>query len=207
MGWESTIMTHTGRLVDVLRPDPANVCIEDIAHALSHICRYTGHVSRTYTVAEHCLHASQLGIGDPLACLMHDAAEAYINDVASPLKRSLFIPTRNPAEGFIDCEPTPPMSFDRLEVKHIGAIAEALGIQTMRVDSAEVKLVDRIMLAAEALELLPARGAPIWQPVFDSVAEYADEVRAAKQMIVSNGWTKPDELKHAFMRRFAELKK
>lgn len=198
MGWESTIMTHTGRLVDVLRPDPANVCIGDIAHALSHICRYTGHVSRTYTVAEHCLHASYLGVGDPLACLMHDAAEAYIGDIATPLKRHM--------RAWCDSAWDWHKHISEVEANHIGAIAEALGIETMRVGSAEVKLADRIMLAAEASELLPAMGTPIWRPVFESVAEYTDQVRAAKQMIVSNGWTTPDELKHAFMRRFAELK-
>ena len=65
--------------------------IEDIAHGLSHVCRFAGHTERFYSVAEHCYHASYV-IEDQqfaLDALMHDASEAYLGDIPRPLKALL----------------------------------------------------------------------------------------------------------------------
>lgn len=63
--------------------------IKTIAYALSHINRYTGHFG-PYSVAQHCCHvASVLPDELKLSGLLHDACEAYIGDVASPLKRHI----------------------------------------------------------------------------------------------------------------------
>ena len=70
-----------------LEPDPETVCIEDIAHALSCLCRYGGHSSKFYSVAEHSVKVSKLcAPGDALWGLLHDASEAYLVDVPRPLK-------------------------------------------------------------------------------------------------------------------------
>ena len=85
------IQTASGRKVDLLRPDPDDLVIEDIAHALSNICRYTGHTGHFYSVAQHCVLASYQ-VSDAkyaLVALMHDAPEAYIGDVSSPMKQVL----------------------------------------------------------------------------------------------------------------------
>lgn len=86
----NTILTVGGRYFDFENPEGFDFDIEDIAHALSHLCRYTGHVGQFYSVAEHSVHVSRL-VPDHLAfeALMHDAAEAYLGDVSSPLKRML----------------------------------------------------------------------------------------------------------------------
>lgn len=67
--------------------------IKDIAHALAHQCRYTGHSKQFYSVAEHSILVSRivedLGLGDPFEGLMHDAAEAYLSDIAAPWKALL----------------------------------------------------------------------------------------------------------------------
>lgn len=78
-----------------LDPRPEDIHIQDIAHALSMICRYNGHTSRFYSVAEHSVlvgraavsHTNQDRFG--LRGLLHDAAEAYLCDVVRPVKRSI----------------------------------------------------------------------------------------------------------------------
>lgn len=83
------ILTYTGKRFDLLNPKPEDVCMEDIAHALAHINRFTGHCKRAYSVAEHSLHVSQRVPPDhEVYGLMHDAAEAYCGDVSRPLKRA-----------------------------------------------------------------------------------------------------------------------
>jgi uncharacterized protein len=84
------IQTYTGRAFWPLDPKPEHVCIEDIAHALAMKCRYTGHVKRFYSVAQHSVLASHIvPTADALWGLMHDASEAYLPDVARPVKRNI----------------------------------------------------------------------------------------------------------------------
>ena len=90
----------TGKIIDLESPTPDMIDIEDIAHALSMTCRFGGHCRDFYSVAEHSTIVLQLGshsLGQwadrqqrQLALLLHDAAEAYLGDVVSPLKDMLF---------------------------------------------------------------------------------------------------------------------
>lgn len=84
------IFTHSGNRFSFNTPDPASIQIEDIAAALSKLCRFTGHVRRFYSVAEHCVHVSRIvPLDRAFEGLMHDAREAYIGDMSSPLKACL----------------------------------------------------------------------------------------------------------------------
>lgn len=85
-GW---IQTYTCKKFYPLNPNMDDVCIEDIAHALSNQCRFTGHSNSFYSIAQHSVLVSYLcDHKDALYGLLHDASEAYICDLSSPLKRS-----------------------------------------------------------------------------------------------------------------------
>lgn len=91
----SYITTYTRRHFDPVNPDPDLICIRDIAHALSMICRGNGHVSTFWSVGEHCIccakEANARGLSKRLilACLLHDASECYMSDVPRPLKQNM----------------------------------------------------------------------------------------------------------------------
>lgn len=84
------IITDDGRLFDFARPEVHQVSIENIARALSRICRFGGHIRPdydTYSVAEHSVRVAALcSPKNRLRGLLHDAAEAYIGDCVHPLK-------------------------------------------------------------------------------------------------------------------------
>lgn len=84
------MQTHSGKKFFPLDPTYDSICIEDIAHALAHICRYGGHINTHYSVAQHSvLVASCLPKELALTGLLHDATEAYLGDVVRPLKVNL----------------------------------------------------------------------------------------------------------------------
>jgi len=87
----SKIPTFSGRNVDPLNLWPEDIDIFDIAHALSRIARFTGHTDGefAFSVAQHsCIVSDQLPDELKLWGLLHDASEAYLNDVSRPLKYS-----------------------------------------------------------------------------------------------------------------------
>ena len=91
----SEILTYSGKMFDPLRPDVEKIDIADIAHALSMLCRANGHFPTFYSVAQHCINcmteALMRGYSErvQLACLLHDASEAYLSDVTRPVKSEL----------------------------------------------------------------------------------------------------------------------
>jgi hypothetical protein len=81
------IGTFSGLRFWPLDPDPAKILIDDIAHALAHQCRFGGHASKFYSVAEHSVHVSRHCLPEhALWGLLHDASEAYLVDLPRPLK-------------------------------------------------------------------------------------------------------------------------
>ena len=146
-----TIQTYTGLEFDVTRPDPALIRIEDIAHALSCMPRFAGHTRWFYSVAQHSVHVSRL-VPPHLAkaALLHDAAEAYILDMPTPIKAMLPV-------------------YGEMEVGLMIAVSKALlGGKPMLY--AEVKRADMVALATEKRDLM--RNAAWW-----SVPVEPDEAR------------------------------
>jgi hypothetical protein len=136
------IQIASGEFFDLMNPDPAMVRVEDIAAALSKLCRFTGHCSKFYTVAQHSVLVSSL-VPPELARwgLFHDAAEAYLGDVASPLKALL-------------------PDYKEIEHRVEQVVFEALGLHGPM--PPEVKHADTVALAAERLSLLPVTGHAYW---------------------------------------------
>lgn len=75
----------SGQLVDPLNLKVSDIRADDIAWALAHINRYGGHAHRAYSVGEHTLDVFKRA--KKFEALLHDAAEAYLGDIPSPLKR------------------------------------------------------------------------------------------------------------------------
>ncbi len=128
------IETFTGRHVDILDPDPGQIVIEDIAHALSHTIRFGGHTKKAYSVAEHAVRMSYI-VPEHLAleALHHDDSEYLIGDMPAPFKRVM--PEYRAYE-------------DTLEA----AIRCALGLPGDK-HPPEIKHYDNVMLVTEARDL------------------------------------------------------
>ena len=96
MNW---ILTHSGKHLDLLKPDADMVDPRDISHALAHLCRFNGHTREFYSVAQHCCIVAELVPEEyKLAALLHDAPEAYLGDMTRPLKQWI-----SAYEHFEDC--------------------------------------------------------------------------------------------------------
>lgn len=110
------IKTYTGIYMDPTDPAPDNFRIEDIAHALSLICRGNGQVRSFFSVGQHCIYcakeAAARGYSDRLvlACLLHDASECYLSDIPRPFKKSLV--------GYKEVERK---MLDMINIKFLGA--------------------------------------------------------------------------------------
>ena len=84
------ILLYSGNYFNFLQPETHNYLIRDIAHSLSLTNRYSGHTKYAYNVAQHSVLCSYLVPEEyALEALTHDASEAYLGDIASPLKQLL----------------------------------------------------------------------------------------------------------------------
>lgn len=112
--------------------------IEDIANALANTCRYNGHCSRFFSVAEHSVLMSRLVRPElALAALLHDASEAYVGDIPRPLKRVMGT------------------AFKDMERKAMRAVAQRYGVTMHDLEHPEIKALDKKILADEAAALMP----------------------------------------------------
>ena len=138
----SYITTYTGQHIDPLRPRKDKLLIEDAAHSLSLLCRGNGHVKTFFSVGQHCINCCREALARgysrrvALACLVHDASEAYMSDVPRPFKKEL-------------------PQYVRAEEKLLDMIYEKfLGKSLSAEEKRLVRQVDDTMLYYDMLELL-----------------------------------------------------
>jgi uncharacterized protein len=147
-GW---IATYTGKKFSPLNPRVEDVDIRDIAHALSNVCRFSGHVSSFYSVAQHSVLAAEyVTWPHKLAALLHDASEAYICDMSRPVKHDPAMATYRDAE------------------KRLMAVIEKKF--NVNCDVPAVHDVDTRLLFTERRDLMPA--SPDWGGRWGSVIPF-----------------------------------
>jgi hypothetical protein len=162
---EATQMeTVSGRFVDTLNPDPATIDAGDIVQHLSKICRYGGAVKRSYSVAEHAVLVHDLVVhmrysqrGDRLGALLHDGAEAYLQDQISPVKYALRMEEHHATaagRAFHGFEGAYARLSNRMDV----AIAGRFDFPPAAFERDWIKLADMWALRIEAHELTHSRG-------------------------------------------------
>ena len=92
---KSGIITYTKIQIDTLNPKPEDIQIQDIAHALSMLTRANGHFPQFFSVGQHSIQCCREAMERnyvpqvALACLLHDASEAYISDITRPVKKNM----------------------------------------------------------------------------------------------------------------------
>lgn len=133
---EAWIQTYSGRRFNPTKPYVDAIVIQDIAHALSMQCRFSGHVRKFYSVAQHSVLVSYIcDSADALWGLMHDASEAYLVDVPRPLKRS----------GKFD-------AYLEFEANMQAAVCKRFGLPEK--EPVSVKKADKVLLSTEARDLM-----------------------------------------------------
>ena len=181
------MQTATGRKFWPLDPRPEDVHLEDIAHALSMICRFGGHCRTFYSVAEHSVRVSLVAEASARAVpfcandirlialtgLLHDAAEAYIGDMIRPLKSQPEL-----------------IGFKVAEVAIEQAIRARFSLPAGK--GRHVRDADEVLLATEARDIMGGESAGKWMLCAAPLSEH----------IVAQG---PSRAKAWFLDRFHEL--
>lgn len=174
------ILTASGVAFDLAAPDPQDVRPFDVAHALSNRSRFGGHALRFYSVAEHSLRVSdEVPARLALAALLHHAAEAYLGDVAGPVRA--FAPVLFVTEHRV-----------------LEAVGTRFGVALRDLLSGEVREADRRALVRERAALLPPSPRP-W-PEDQHVRVSPTSLRRREVMGL-----RPRAARTAFLERLDEL--
>lgn len=182
-GEKEYIRTFTGRKCWPCDPRPEDIDILDIAHALSLLCRFTGHVKEFYSVGDHSLRVSELcSEENKLWGLLHDASEAYLADVARPVKR-------NEIFGAY---------YKKVELGLMDVICRKFNLSVP--EPPEVKTFDNILLRTEQRDLMPIANDG---PLGDN-DRWKDGVQPLAYKLIPRP---SQEIEEEFLERFHQLSK
>ena len=147
------IRTFTGKYVNILEPTEDMICIEDIAHSLSMQCRFGGHLPVFYSVAQHCIECSLIANRSyKLEALMHDASEAYLLDIPTPVKKLL-------------------VGYDAIEENFMKVIFNKFNLLYSALE--KIKIEDKYMLEKE-WDLLMINGDKKYEPLYQNTQRGAE---------------------------------
>lgn len=188
---DAWLQTFCGIKFNVFEPKLEDILIQDIAHALSNISRFGGHCREFTSVAQHCVLVSRL-IDNPalpthelaklkLAGLLHDATEAYLIDLPSPIKRQMPV-------------------YVSIENNLHSLVAKKFDL-TME-DFHAIKLYDKVALVMESKALM-APFHPDWE-IDDSVLGQVLTCSEDYPGFYKQCWT-PKQAEHIYLNTFTEL--
>jgi hypothetical protein len=190
------VETFTGRYVDTRRPKPETICIEDIAHALSQVCRYGGHCRYHYSVAQHCVFVRERlrrqghSRNCQLAGLLHDGSEAYLGDIPRPMKKLL-------GRAY-------EILTDRMDRAVIAGLELPFDLAAFHAPA--VKNADNWSLLVEAKHLLPSQGINWTGSQMEDWGVRYD--RMPSRIVVPDYWLgslQPHEAEQLFLSTYKEL--
>lgn len=147
------ITTYTGKKFHFLDPQPEEIDIVDIAHALSLTCRFGGQCREFYSVAEHSIRMAKIVPAEyRLHALLHDASEAYLPDLPRPMKAGL-------------------PKFKSVEQLILNSIYDKYITNENGWNKDIIKEADNILLATEARDLMDNTNdwASLPQPLSDTI--------------------------------------
>lgn len=165
--------TFSGLRVNPLNLRNEDIAIEDIAHALSLLCRGSGHLKYFYSVGQHSVNcakeAQARNWSDTLAltCLLHDASEAYISDIIRPVKKHL-------------------ANYMQIEDQILAAIFRKFGLGSLTdEDYRKMKTIDNEMLENELSILMNGYTAPSLPHLYSQPDFRLKESAAVEQEFLS----------------------
>lgn len=181
----NSIILQSGGLFDFDNPETSSFTIEDIAHNLSHICRFNGGCDRFYSVAQHSIGVSRLVPKDQRrAAILHDGGEAFYGDMTTWLKAKCPDYRRELARGE-------------------AAVAAMFGVPADM--SPEIKRADYIMLAVERRALFQTTKLERGNDGFHNILDISEEeILAAQTIVDTSPWT-PRMAKREFLLEWEEI--
>jgi uncharacterized protein len=169
------IQTYSGRVFWPLDPKAEEMDIEDIAHSLSHQCRFSGHAKVFYSVANHSILVSEkCKPENALWGLLHDASEAYLVDVPRPIKHA----SRLGSE------------YRRIEKLVMQVVCEKYGLPVE--EPPDVREADNLLLSWEQRDLMAPPPIP-WHTTVP--VPFIEKIKPLT----------PEESKKLFLKRFHKL--
>jgi 5'-deoxynucleotidase YfbR-like HD superfamily hydrolase len=176
---DNFISLLSGARMNYHYPEKSDVTIEDIASALSNNCRFSGHLPRFYSIAQHLVNTSYIVPEvHQFTGLMHDTAEAFTNDLPTPLKWEFPV-------------------FKELEARIEAAMSKKFGFEFPY--PKEIKEADTIMLILEKFHVKED------ESVWPNYEEWTQEkVKPYLQYVDLDSW-QPRRAKREFLERYYEL--
>lgn len=187
------IITYTGRVFPYDSFGPDDIEILDIAHSLSQLGRYTGHTNLFYSVAQHSMLVAEKMPGpadEKLVGLLHDAAEAFTNDLASPLKAYL--------------ERQGDTAYRDLQARITAAVYGRFGVEEIPDD---VRLYDIAAGVFEAEGLMGLSEEKLHRYSFPTHLRGLWSPWNPKEWAGTSGDREVGEIEHSFLQRFETLMK